>query len=233
MIKAVIFDLDETLYDEMQFVRGGFGAVAEYIAKSKGMLQNEVYMLLHEVLTEYGRGKVFDIVLKQFSLYNEASVSTLVNIYRTHEPKLRLYPEVQSVLSSLRKKNYLLGLITDGDIGVQQSKVKALEIKDFFECIIFSNKYGIDRQKPSIFPYQKALQKLALKPKTSIYIGDNPYKDFVNAKKIGIYTVRIIRGQYKTITLNEEYEAEYQIKNLNGIFEVLEQIESNERFYFH
>ena len=228
MIRAIIFDLDDTLYDEMQFVRGGFEAVSSYTSKNANVNQNVVYQLLLDVLEKHGRGQTFDIALKKLGLYNKNLIPKLVKVYRTHKPKLSLYSEVRTVLSTLRKQGYKLGLITDGNVEVQRNKVEALKIKDFFDCIIFSDEYGIEKQKPNPFPYQKALKELKASARETIYVGDNPYKDFVSAKKLGIHTIRIMRGQYKNVTLNKEFEAEYQIINLGELIDIVPQIkESN------
>lgn len=214
MIGAIIFDLDDTLYDEMQFVKGGFKAVSSYISKNNNINQNVIYQLLLNVLEKHGRGNTFDIALKQLGLYNEKLIPKLVEIYRAHKPNLLLYPEVPVILSSLRKQGYKLGLITDGNVEVQRNKVTALKVKDFFDCIIFSDEYGIEKQKPNPFPYQKAMEKMKVSARETIYVGDNPYKDFVSAKKLGIHTVRVMRGQYKNVRLNKEFEADYKIRNL-------------------
>jgi len=228
MIRAIIFDLDDTLYDEMQFVRGGFEAVSSYTSKNANVNQNVVYQLLLDVLEKHGRGQTFDIALKKLGLYNKNLIPKLVKVYRTHKPRLSLYSEVRTVLSTLRKQGYKLGLITDGNVEVQRNKVEALKIKDFFDCIIFSDEYGIEKQKPNPFPYQKALKELKASARETIYVGDNPYKDFVSAKRLGIHTVRIMRGQYKNVTLNKEFEAEYQIINLGELIDIVPQIkESN------
>lgn len=228
MIRAIIFDLDDTLYDEMQFVRGGFEAVSSYTSKNANVNQNVVYQLLLDVLEKHGRGQTFDIALKKLGLYNKNLIPKLVKVYRTHKPKLSLYSEVRTVLSTLRKQGYKLGLITDGNVEVQRNKVEALKIKDFFDCIIFSDEYGIEKQKPNPFPYQKALKELKASARETIYVGDNPYKDFVSAKRLGIHTIRIMRGQYKNVTLNKEFEAEYQIINLGELIDIVPQIkESN------
>ena len=228
MIRAILFDLDDTLYDEMQFVRGGFEAVSSYTSKNANVNQNVVYQLLLDVLEKHGRGQTFDIALKKLGLYNKNLIPKLVEVYRTHKPKLSLYSEVRTVLSTLRKQGYKLGLITDGNVEVQRNKVEALKIKDFFDCIIFSDEYGIEKQKPNPFPYQKALKELKASARETIYVGDNPYKDFVSAKRLGIHTVRIMRGQYKNVTLNKEFEAEYQIINLGELIDIVPQIkESN------
>ena len=228
MIRAIIFDLDDTLYDEMQFVRGGFKAVSSYTSKNANVNQNVVYQLLLDVLEKHGRGQTFDIALKKLGLYNKNLIPKLVEVYRAHKPKLSLYSEVRTILSTLRKQGYKLGLITDGNVEVQRNKVEALKIKDFFDCIIFSDEYGIEKQKPNPFPYQKAMEELKVSARETIYIGDNPYKDFVSAKKLGIHTIRIMRGQYKNVTLNKEFEAEYQIINLGELIDIVPQIkESN------
>lgn len=221
MIRAILFDLDDTLYDEMQFVKGGFKAVSSYISKNNNIDQNAVYPLLLDVLEKHGRGHTFDIALKKLGLYSEKLIPKLVEVYRTHKPNLSLYPEVRAVFSALRKQGYKLGLITDGNIEVQRNKVEALKLKDFFDCMIFSDEYGIEKQKPNHFPYQKAVEELKVSASETIYVGDNPYKDFVNAKKLGMYTVRILRGQYKSIRLGEEYEADAQIRSLEEIFNAI------------
>jgi len=225
MIRAILFDLDDTLYDETQFVMGGFKAVSSYISNNTNVNRNVVYKLLLDVLEKHGRGQTFDIALKKLGLYNKNLIPKLVEVYRTHKPKLSLYSEVRTVFSTLRKQGYKLGLITDGNVEVQRNKVEALKVKDFFDCMIFSDEYGIEKQKPSFFPYQKAIEELKVSAKEEIYIGDNPYKDFITAKKMKIYTVRILRGQYSDVRLHEEYEAGYQIKDLKEIFDIISYIE--------
>ena len=144
MIQAVLFDLDDTLYDEMQFVKGGFKSASLYISKNNNIKQKIVYQLLLDVLEEHGRGKTFDIVLKKLDLYNEKLIPKLIEVYRTHKPNLFLYPEVSNVLSTLRKQGYKPGIITDGNVVVQSKKIDALKIKDFFDCMIFSDECGIE-----------------------------------------------------------------------------------------
>jgi len=224
IIQAILFDLDDTLYDEMQFVKGGFKAVSLRISKNNNIDQNAVYQVLLDVLEKHGRGRTFDIALEKLGLYNERLIPELVNIYHAHKPTLSLYPEVRAVLSTLRKQGYKLGLITDGNVEVQRNKVEALKIKDFFDCIIFSDEYGIEKQKPDPFSYRKVMEELKVSARETIYIGDNPYKDFVSAKKLGIFTIRIMRGQYKNLKAKREYEADYQIKSLDKIFNIVKNL---------
>ena len=221
MIQSVLFDLDDTLYCERQFVEGGFQAVASHISQRYNLNAGKVYALLLDVLDRQGRGFVFDISLKELNLYDENIISELVDIYRSHRPQLTLFPEVDRVLETLKRKGCKLGLITDGKAAVQESKVKALGIEGLFDCLVFSDKYGVGCAKPAAFAYYKALEKLETPVGQSAYVGDNPYKDFVSAKKIGMLTVRTMRGRYKMIELEREYEADFRISTLNEIFEIL------------
>jgi len=225
IIQAILFDLDDTLYDEMQFVKGGFKAVSLRISKNNNIDQNAVYQVLLDVLEKHRRGRTFDIALEKLGLYNERLIPELVNIYRAHKPTLSLYPEVRAVLSMLKSQGYKLGLITDGNVEVQRKKVETLKVRNFFGCMVFSDEYGIEKQKPHPLPYRKAMEELKVTAEEVIYVGDNPYKDFVTAKKLGITTVRIMRGRYKDIRLADDNEAEYQIKSLDEILTIIRKID--------
>ena len=56
-----------------------------------------------------------------------------------------------------------------------------------------------------------------------IYVGDNPFKDFVNLNKLGVKTVRIMRGPYKDVMSNDQYDAKYHIKNLLQVIKLFKQ----------
>ena len=226
MLQAIIFDLDDTLYDEKQFVIGGFDAVSHYVSIKYNVNQDVVHQLLFETLYEHGRGHTFDIALKKLGIYEKKDIPRLVEIYRNHTPNLKLYPDATTVLSHLKKNDYKLGLITDGNVEVQKNKVKALRVEDFFDCMIFSDEYGIEKQKPNPFPYLKVIEKLKVKNTRSVYVGDNPHKDFITANKLGLVTIRLLKGSYTNITLDDEFEAKYQIKNIIELLDLIPHIDT-------
>lgn len=221
MIRGILFDLDDTLYNERQFVEGGFRVVASRISQRYDLDCDKVYTLLLEVLDKHGRGQVFDISLQMLNLYDRKMIPGLVDAYRSCRTQLAMFKEVEDVLRILKKEGYRLGLITDGDTMVQKNKVKALGIEGVFDCLVFTNGYDIGREKPDTFSYRKALEELEISAEQSIYVGDNPHKDFIGAKKIGMLTVRVMRGQYKTVKLQKEYEANFRVTTLRGIFRIL------------
>lgn len=219
MIRAIIFDLDDTLYDEMQFVTGGFQAVARFMSLHYAVDEESFFHLLFTTYGKYGRGKIFDRALQEIGLYKKSLVQRLVQEYRYHEPKLSLYADARMALMQL-KNCYKIGLITDGNQRVQRNKIKALHLNGFFKVAITTTSYGLKNQKPATLPYTVALRKLAIRPTETVYVGDNPHKDFIGAKKLGLKTIRLLRGTYQDIKLDSTYEAELKINNFSQLMEL-------------
>ena len=223
-IKGVIFDLDDTLYNERKFVESGFKTVANVIEKKFSISSDEFYSKLIEILEKEGRGRNFDLALKKFSIYNEKLVKRLVDVYRSHIPDIIPYSDTIDTLKSLRKQGIKIGLITDGLSRVQRIKVYSLGIEDFFNAIVYTDDYGERNWKPNTFPYKKILKLLKLTPKETVYVGDNPEKDFIGARKSGIITIRILRGQYKNLVVSKDYDADYSIGNLVALLQIIDKI---------
>jgi len=227
--KAVIFDLDDTLYNEKDFVYSGFKAVARYLANGYGLNKEELLLQMQRLLCDEGRGKIFDRVLQDKRL-STSLVSKLVEVYRRHKPELSLYPDAREILRDLKISAWesapetapdlnfevKLGLITDGAAGVQWNKIKALGLEDIMDIIIVTDDYGSECWKPSPVPYQKVMDKLGISFESCIYVGDNPEKDFVTARKLGWHTVRIRRpgGMCFEMEKSTVYEADFNISDL-------------------
>lgn len=214
--KVIIFDLDDTLYGERAFVEKGFEAVALYIEEQFRINKKEFFEDLKDILKKEGRGHIFDTALRKYNLYSKKNVDKLVEIYRFHRPNIKLYPGLKNLLKSLRKK-YKLGIITDGMGSVQRIKVKALHVKSLFDFIIYTNELGKKRSKPNSYSFKKVLECFKISPEEAVYIGDDPHKDFVGAKKVGIRTVRVLQGRFENIEAEKGFEADYNIKKITEL----------------
>jgi len=219
-IKLIIFDLDDTLYPERTFVESGFEAVAKCIEKEFKIRKKEFFRILLDILKKEGRGQIFDTALRKYDLYNKNLVDKLVEVYRSHKPTIKPYSGAKSLLNSFKKK-YKLALITDGLGYVQRNKVKALTIENLFDLIIYTDDYSEKKSKPDLYSFRKAIEHLNVSPREAIYIGDNPHKDFMGAKKLGIKTIRVLQGRYKDIRREKEFEADYNIRKLTEIKNLL------------
>lgn len=227
MIKAVVFDLDDTLYNERDFVYKGFMEVAKYICDKYHMEIQEIYNSILEIFHKDGRGKVFNRLCDKYNLNED--IDNLVEIYRNATPTLNLYDDATYILERLRG-NYLLGIITDGKNTVQWNKIRSLNLEKYMDKIIVTDDYGKEYWKPSEEPYKDMLNFFRIKSKECIYIGDNPCKDFISAKKLGIHTIRIIReiGDYMNIFISDEFEAEYKVKSLIDVELIIDLINKKE-----
>jgi putative hydrolase of the HAD superfamily len=209
----LVFDLDDTLYSEIEFVQSGFSAVSSFLTESYGI--KPVYNRMLEIFNEYGRGKVFDIILKESGVFTRKTVRKCISIYRYHEPKIHLHNS--SILCIQRFADTHKYIVTDGNKYVQENKVRALGLYPLFNGVYISRKYGVNKEKPSPYCFDKICKEENVSPDEVVYIGDNPHKDFVGIKPLGFRTVRIRQGNYINTRLSPEYEAEYEITNFDEV----------------
>lgn len=228
MIKAVIFDLDDTLYYEQDYVKSGFRAVSRYIGSKYGVSEKEFYKLQLDILEKEGRGKVFDLALENFSLPLD-EVEKMLAVYRSHEPEgIQLYEDVEYILEKLKKEGkYKTGIITDGNSQVQWNKIKALGLIDLVDEIIVTDDFGVDKRKPAPFAYLRLLESFKIKAGEAVYIGDNPLKDFIGARELGLKTIRVMREQGMHIEKRMEaaFEADLKVNSLRNLEELLQFID--------
>ena len=211
----LIFDLDDTLYPEISYVKSGLREVSIFLSKDFGLNKEITYRDMCKFLNIHGRGKIFDSILQKNKIFTIKNVKKSISIYRNHVPKISLYRDAEHCIE--RFKNSKKYIITDGNIIVQRNKIKSLRLHKNFVKIIPTYQYGLSFSKPSLACFNMILEAEQVKPEGMVYIGDNPHKDFINLKKIGIKTIRINRGAFKDIKLDDEHEADYNFKNLNSI----------------
>ena len=217
-IKANGFDLDSTLFDERLFIESGFLEVSKYVEKKFDVKRRDFYNLLIKILDRDGRGKIFDSALKENDIYNKKLAEKLIDIYRRHNPKIKMYSGMLQLLKEVKKK-YKTFLITDGFSYIQKGKIKALKLTKYFDVPVYT--HDLNTTKPKLLPYKYVAKKLKIKTSQMVYIGDNPKKDFIGAKKLGITTIRFKKGLFKDLKLSKDHEADYETNNINKIKKIL------------
>ena len=212
--KVAIFDMDDTLFAERDFVYGAYHAVSTLVVEKYGVFIEDE---LRRRFDEGQRGDLFTTALRSFGIeISEQEALSLVKIYRSHTPHLYPYTDVAAV-DYLKQEGIKTGLISDGHLKVQQKKFTALNLSRYFDEVIFTDSFGREFWKPHPMAFESMAEKFAVETHEMIYVGDNPKKDFVSCRDLGIYTLRIRRhrGESSLLTAHSEaYEADYEIKSL-------------------
>lgn len=181
-IKGVIFDLDDTLYSEKEYVKSGYMAVAEYLGNIK---------YAERLWSFFEDGKpAIDEILKE--LCRESEKAECLDIYRNHKPSIHLYDGVKGLIDELKSKGIKVGLITDGRPEGQRNKLASLglvNILDSENIIITDELGGIQFRKPCDIAFRILLTRWRLNPADVVYVGDNFSKDFQASRQLGMKSI--------------------------------------------
>lgn len=177
----------------MDFVRSGFRAVAAFLEPRTGVSRRTLQRTMLRLLERNGRGRVFDDVLASLAVDPPVSVPTLIFLYRTHRPRIRLYPDVAAALARLRRTGLKMGLITDSYTAVQRNKIYALRLEKELDLVVCTDELGREFWKPSKMPFKVAMEILRVPRGKALYVGDDPAKDIPGARAAGMIPVLIRR----------------------------------------
>lgn len=122
------------------------------------------------------------------------------------------------MLSGLKDLGIKLALLTNGGVLIQRNKVHLLEVEKYFDAVVYARE---TREKPDSEAYKVSIEKLGVKAGSTLCVGDNPYTDFLGAKKLGMRTVRLFSGEFKRVHLNDDYEAEIAVDSLSDILDIV------------
>lgn len=181
-MKVVCFDLDDTLYKEIDYLKEAYRLIATYICG------DDWHKLYEQMIEWYKSGhNVFDMVCQ---FYPNIEKEDLLHKYRYDVHSLSLPDKTKDLLIDLTSSNIKLGLITDGREKTQQNKINALGLDYYFDdgMIIISETFG--SEKPSTNNYLYFMDKFP--DAAFMYVGDNPKKDFAGANTLGWETVCLL-----------------------------------------
>ncbi len=222
MIKAVIFDLDNTLVDFMRMKRQAISAATTaMIDAGLGLTIDEAEARISAIYKERGIEfqSVFDQLLYDvFQKVNYKILSAGVIAYRrAREAALVPYPHVNMTLVALLKRGIRLAVVSDAPSREAWLRLCYLNFHHIFDCVVTFEDTG--ERKPSPAPFLRALQELDVKPAETLMVGDWAERDMVGAAQVGITTVFARYGDtFGTIESHAKYE-------LNDVSELLDVID--------
>ncbi|MBN2014665.1 MAG: TIGR02253 family HAD-type hydrolase [Candidatus Altiarchaeota archaeon] len=220
-IKAVLFDLDNTLIDFMKLKRMCVeNAVDAMIDSGLEMKKEEAIKTLFNIYSD--QGIEYQEVFQEFSrrvLGREdyRIMAAGINSYRkTKISYLKPYPHVVSTLTELAKKGIKLAIVTDAEKMQAWLRISALEIGHLLDVVITSSDTG--KKKPNLEPFKKALEELDMKAEECLFIGDHLERDIEGAKKIGMKTC-FARYGYNGRSIKSN--ADHEIDDINELFDIV------------
>ena len=192
MTPGLIFDMDETLYPERQFIRSGFRAVAVELEQLYGLPANLAFGCLLRALREGKRQFALQSLCSTFDL-PDTLVPHLVGVIRRHQPTLHLPAASVAALTRARADGWRLGVLTNGLPDVQARKVRALGLDLLVDAVVYAQEWGSGRGKPERDAFDVARNRLNTPAAETVFVGDDPWCDIVGARGAGLRTILLRR----------------------------------------
>ncbi len=186
-MKVICFDLDDTLYKEMDFLKSAYREIALHVAQGDRRLADQAYV---EMLQAYTDGGNAFRRLNQL-IGRKTPVEEYLAMYRAHRPDIHLEEDVVATLDAQKKAGHTIALITDGRSVQQRNKMAALGLDHWIagEDIIISEEIG--SEKPAETNYRRVMERHP-EAERFVYVGDNPAKDFIAPNRLGWTTVCLL-----------------------------------------
>jgi len=203
-----VFDLDDTLYLERDYVHSGFAAVSRLIeARSNAICAETFFAGCWLLFMEGQRQEIFDDVLGSDLMgLDKFTVRECVDCYRSHTPQIKFCPDVLPVLDKLGQYNIVV--ITDGDFPRQIAKLKVLDVGNVLNQLIVNSKECF---KPHPYAFTQVEVVFDCCGSDLVYIADNPHKDFQAPHERGWKTIRVRRegGLHHSVPSPDYLDAEW------------------------
>lgn len=228
MIRAVIFDLDNTLVDFMRMKRMAIAAAVDAMIDAgltldRGAAEREIQAIYDREGIEYQR--VFDDFLEAHlgAVDPKILASGIVAYRRAREAALVLYPHVTVTLMELIKAGIRLAVISDAPRREAWLRLCYLNLHHLFDVVVTFEDTG--ERKPSPAPFRKALERLGVTADEALMVGDWPERDVVGATQLGIRTVF---ARYGDTFGTEDSGADFEIGDIHALVDVVRRLNVEE-----
>lgn len=195
-VNGLIFDLDDTLYLQQDYLAGAWDAVAK-AGVTQAIDEDKLRSALRTIAAQGSdQGRIIDRALESIGV-STADVQSLVKAFVAHQPtKLMLMDGVLPMFALLRELKIPTAIVTDGALETQRAKLYALAVESLVDHVIMSDEAGRQFRKPHPQPVLTALHELQLRPQQVVMIGDRPTKDVAAASAAGVRAIRVNTGEY-------------------------------------
>jgi putative hydrolase of the HAD superfamily len=229
-LRAVLFDVDDTLYSTSSFAAlARSRAVEAMVGAGLDVPVEEALAELEEVVHEFSSNYPhhYEKLLLRFpgrlrpGVHRAVVVAAGVVAYHaTKMTDLKPFPDAAQAIRELRQMGLLLGVVSDGLTVKQAEKLVRLGLSDAFSphSIFISEDMGVSKPNPKLF--RLSCERLGVKPEETLYVGDNPQNDIDPAHEAGLWTC-LRRGSGKHATREGRHAADFETRDLGELPGVL------------
>lgn len=168
-----LFDLDDTLYPEIDYLDGAYMNIANFLSKKTELVSQEIYKFLINEFNKNGRNSLFNKLFDEFNI-EKIYMQDVLNVMRTYTPisKITLFPKMYRVLPKIIKNSIKVFIVTNGNEIQQKNKVSNIDWKLLDKSItfIYANEYN---RKPSVDSFYFIEENFPINKKSAIMIGDS------------------------------------------------------------
>ncbi|MGA3287837.1 MAG: HAD-IA family hydrolase [Bacteroidota bacterium] len=223
MLKAVIFDLDNTLVDFMLMKKQAIDAAINAMRDAGLKLStDEIRRRIDQIYNERGIEfqSVFDELLyREFSKIDHKILSAGVIAYRrAREAALVPYPHVTMTLIELSKMQLKLGVVSDAPSKEAWLRLSYLNFHHLFDAVVTFDDTGV--RKPNPEPFRKVLEMLQIEPGEALMVGDWAERDVLGAAQVGMKTVF---ARYGNTFGTEISHANYDIDDITQLIDIVKE----------
>ncbi len=233
MIKAILFDLDNTLIDFRKMKSAASNAAIDaMITAGMKLDKEEAINVLYQLYDQYGiehQQILHEFMMRTHKNIDYGILAAGIVAYRKARVKhAKPYPGVITTLSKLKQFGLKLAIVSDAPILQVWTRLTEIEVAGLFDAVVAFDDTG--QAKPNSGPFRKAIEKLGVQPEEVLHIGDWPDKDIAGAKALGMKAALAKYGFGAPMTANHvsikptTAKADYE---LNSIEEILEIVENN------
>ena len=224
-IKAIIFDLDDTLYDcTGLLVEAARRRAARAMVKLGLPLSvNKAYDLQVGLTEQYGPKEPIFKRIGEMYHKGEAFMQKVYEAYNSADVEnISPFPDVPSTLKQLREEKYRLYLVTSGMHERQRRKIDMLKIRHYFDEILID-----DHERGSTCEqcFMALIQKHGLAPKEVMTVGDRVHSEIRIANRFGMKTVQMVHGRFQSVLPEDNLEEpDYRIQKIGELPAILRRL---------
>ncbi|MBQ9530482.1 MAG: HAD-IA family hydrolase [Eubacterium sp.] len=220
MIKAVLFDFDETLQDRTEAFEHYMDT---FFNTFRPELTKEEREICKEDMRVTGKGGYVNrvewckLLCDMWGWKDAPPAEELANHYDvTFGDHNVIFKNSKPLLKELKKRGYIVGVVTNGPSYLQNHKMDTSGLREFCDIVVVSGDVGVHKPDPELFRY--AAKQLNLKPEECIYVGDHPINDIKGSLDAGMKAIRMNYGWFKDQDLRPD------VPVIEDIIDVLEYV---------